>query len=95
MTEKLNGCVKWYNKRKGYGFITCLSEGELLNKDIFVHYTNIMTENYKNLFSGEYVSFTLGVNDDKKDICLNVTGFNGGKLLTDNEEYIYKAIKRR
>ena len=95
MTEKLNGCVKWYNKINGYGFITCLSEGELFNKDIFVHYTNIVTENYKNLYSGEYVSFILGINDDKKDICLNVTGFNGGKLLTDNEEYMYKAIRRR
>jgi CspA family cold shock protein len=92
--EILNGRVNWYNKKKGYGFITCLSEGDFLNKDIFVHYTNIKTENYKNLFSGEYVSFTLDKNNDK-DACLNVTGFNGGKLLTDNEEYLYKAIKKR
>jgi CspA family cold shock protein len=34
--EKINGTVKWYNSRKGYGFIT--SED---GKDIFVHNTAI------------------------------------------------------
>ena len=35
-----SGTVKWFNSRKGYGFITV--EGE--ERDVFVHYSNIVKE---------------------------------------------------
>lgn len=92
MSNIYNGCVKWYNKKKGYGFITCI-EGENKDKDFFIHYKNIITNNYKILYSGEYVSFKLE-NIDNKLLCKEVTGYNGGNLLADNSEYYYKAIKR-
>ncbi len=58
--NKKKGTVKWFNSRKGYGFITPEdSEGE---NDIFVHYTAIQDESedqYKSLFEGDKVIFNL------------------------------------
>jgi cold shock protein len=46
------GKVKWFNTRKGYGFIST-DDG----KDIFVHYSNIASDGYKTLAEGDPVSF--------------------------------------
>jgi CspA family cold shock protein len=46
------GKVKWFNARKGYGFIST-DDG----KDIFVHYSNIESEGYKSLAEGDPVTF--------------------------------------
>jgi len=46
------GTVKWFNPRKGYGFISA-EDG----KDIFVHYADISGEGYKTLVEGDPVSF--------------------------------------
>ena len=46
------GTVKWFNARKGYGFIAT-PEG----KDIFVHYASISGDGYKTLVEGDPVSF--------------------------------------
>ncbi|MCD6082830.1 cold-shock protein [Candidatus Aerophobetes bacterium] len=46
------GTVKWFDDRKGYGFIE-RSNG----KDVFVHFSNIQTEGFKSLKEGEKVSF--------------------------------------
>jgi CspA family cold shock protein len=46
------GTVKWFNPRKGYGFIAD-KEG----RDIFVHYASISGEGYKTLNEGDPVSF--------------------------------------
>ena len=48
------GKVKWFNPRKGYGFIVD-EEGH----DIFVHYANINGEGYKTLNEGESVVFDI------------------------------------
>ncbi|MFX1256810.1 MAG: cold-shock protein [Promethearchaeota archaeon] len=52
----VNGIVKWFNSKKGFGFIT-LDDG----KDIFVHYTAIHTgENeFKTLYEGDKVEFEI------------------------------------
>ena len=49
---RVQGRVKWFDARKGYGFIQ--REGE---EDIFVHYTAIEMEGYKKLEDGEAVEF--------------------------------------
>ncbi len=46
------GKVKWFNTRKGYGFIST-DDG----RDIFVHYSNITADGYKTLTEGDPVSF--------------------------------------
>ncbi|MCP4760500.1 MAG: cold shock domain-containing protein [archaeon] len=50
------GIVKWFNSRKGYGFITP-EEGET---DIFVHYTALPeTGNYRTIYQGDKVEFNI------------------------------------
>ncbi|MEJ5359000.1 MAG: cold-shock protein [Desulfobacterales bacterium] len=46
------GIVKWFNNKKGWGFIQ--QEG---GKDIFVHYSAIRGEGYKSLAEGDRVRF--------------------------------------
>lgn len=48
------GTVKWFNPRKGYGFITAET-----GKDIFVHYADISGEGYKTLVEGDIVTFDI------------------------------------
>ena len=46
------GKVKWFNEKKGFGFIE--QEG---GKDLFVHHSAIQTEGFKSLAEGDRVSF--------------------------------------
>lgn len=50
----LKGKVKWFDSKKGYGFIS-REEGE----DVFVHYTNITTNGFKILQEGQEVTFEI------------------------------------
>lgn len=54
MSEYLEGTVKWFNDKKGYGFISP-DEGE----DIFVHYSAVQGNGFKTLAEGERVQFTI------------------------------------
>ena len=46
------GTVKWFNAKKGYGF---LSDAE--GKDVFVHYSALQMDGFKELKDGESVEF--------------------------------------
>ena len=48
----MKGTCKWFNSKKGYGFIT----GED-KKDYFVHYSQIESEGYRSLQDGQPVEF--------------------------------------
>ena len=48
------GTVKWFSSEKGFGFIT-QSEGP----DVFVHFSGITGEGYKNLEEGQAVEFDI------------------------------------
>ena len=50
----MKGKCKWFNSKRGYGFLTA-EDG----KDIFVHYTVIQGEGYKELKEGEEVTFDI------------------------------------
>ena len=63
----LDGTVKWFDEKKGYGFI---SDGD--GRDIFVHYTNIGGEGFKTLAQGDEVTFEI-VEGEKGPKAENVT----------------------
>jgi len=54
------GTVKWFNDKKGYGFIIPDDGGE----DIFVHHSSIQMDGFKTLKDGQKVEF--GLQDGKK-----------------------------
>ncbi len=54
MSERVTGTVKWFNGSKGYGFIQP-EEGE----DVFVHYSAIRGQGFRNLEEGQRVEFTV------------------------------------
>jgi CspA family cold shock protein len=54
MTEKERGTVKWFNGMKGYGFIERES-----GEDVFVHFSAIVGDGYRNLVEGERVEFVV------------------------------------
>ena len=49
-----NGIVKWFNEKKGYGFIA-QEEGP----DVFVHFSGIKADGFKSLQEGERVTFDI------------------------------------
>lgn len=48
----VSGTVKWFDEKKGYGFIT-MDEG----KDVFVHYSAIVGTGFRKLQEGDRVTF--------------------------------------
>ena len=54
MSERTTGTVKWFNGSKGYGFIS-REDGE----DVFVHYSAIDSEGFRNLDEGQRVEFNI------------------------------------
>ena len=54
MSDRIIGTVKWFNGSKGYGFIT--REG---GPDVFVHFSAIQGEGFKNIEEGQKVEFTV------------------------------------
>ena len=54
MSERVVGTVKWFNASKGYGFIS--REG---GPDVFVHFSAIQGEGYRNLEEGQKVEFAI------------------------------------
>ncbi|HFK6833489.1 RNA chaperone/antiterminator CspA [Citrobacter freundii] len=55
MSNKMTGLVKWFNADKGFGFISP-ADG---SKDVFVHFSAIQSDNFRTLFEGQKVSFSI------------------------------------
>jgi CspA family cold shock protein len=62
-----NGIVKWFDERKGFGFIE-QEDGP----DIFVHYTAIKGTGFKTLAEGERVTFDIDQGGKKGPSAINV-----------------------
>ncbi len=50
------GKVKWFDTKKGYGFV---ADSVSTGKDYFVHFSEIETEGYKTLEEGQKVTFEI------------------------------------
>lgn len=84
--ERLTGCVKWFNNKAGYGFIT-VTTGAKTGTDVFVHHSfiRVSNEQYKYLVQGEYVDFLIvstngGVHEFQAS---DVSGVKSGKLMCE------------
>lgn len=67
MNENVQGTVKWFNTNKGFGFL--LTDDA---REVFVHYTDILSDGFRNLSEGETVKFTI-TNTGKGLRAVNVT----------------------
>ncbi len=65
--QEVRGKVKWFNDRKGYGFIT-KDDG---SGDVFVHFSEIKGEGFKSLREGDAVEFDI-VDSNKGPKAANV-----------------------
>jgi len=54
MSERENGVVKWFDVKKGFGFIK-REEGN----DVFVHYSSIQGDEFRKLEEGQKVTFII------------------------------------
>ena len=64
------GIVKWFNADKGYGFIT----PDNGSADVFVHFSSIITDGFKELKDGQNVVFDIEADpkDSRKSRAINV-----------------------
>ena len=50
----MNGRVKWFDAKKGFGFLIC-EDG----KEVFVHFSGIIKDGFKSLTEGQRVEFEI------------------------------------
>lgn len=62
----MQGTVKWFNAKKGYGFIS-----DTDGNDVFVHFSALNMDGFKELKDGESVEFDV-VDGDKGPQAANV-----------------------
>jgi cold shock CspA family protein len=94
--KKLAGCVKWFNMKTGFGFLTVVksvSGSDLkVGSEIFVHHSNVKVseEQYRFLVQGEYVEFDVSNVANGQHSCqaVNVTGMFGGKLMCETRNEV-------
>lgn len=75
MSSRYSGVVKWFDAKKGYGFIRDDQNGE----DVFVHHRAIMVEGYRTLEPGQQVYY-LRVRSEKGWQAAEVTLVQTGNL---------------
>ena len=66
----MNGTVKWFNAKKGFGFISAEN-----GTDVFVHYSGLNMEGFKSLDEGEAVEYDV-IQGQKGPQAVNVTKLN-------------------
>ena len=54
MAERTQGTVKWFNGDKGFGFVS-QEDGD----DLFIHYSEIQGDGFRNLNEGDKVEFEI------------------------------------
>lgn len=77
---KYKGIVAWFSARKGFGFVTPEDPGE---KDIFIHWSGIEMQGYKQLKAGDLIEYALK-DSPKGIIAVEI------KLLKSSDEPVEK-----
>jgi protein lin-28 len=72
-SSKKTGECKWFNSKKGFGFITPADGSE----EVFVHQSAIHAEGFRSLAEKEPVEYDTAVDDNGRIKALNVTGPGG------------------
>src|SRR5688572_16226842 len=67
------GTCKWFNSKKGFGFITPADGSE----DVFVHQTAIHAEGFRSLAEKEPVEYETAIDEKGRVKALNVTAPSG------------------
>eukprot|EP01031_Cornospumella_fuschlensis_P036838 gene36838-44688_t len=68
---RVQGTVKWFDRKKGFGFINTGSTAE----DVFVHQSQIQSDGFRTLVDGEAVEFEIGQDQARgKKVAMRVTG---------------------
>lgn len=75
----MRGTIKWFNKQKGYGFLTRDSDGI----DYFFHHTNIIMDGFRKLDTNDIVDFeaTMESGDAQRIQAINVTPILTRKMV--------------
>ncbi len=73
-TTRMTGTVKWYDQKKGFGFIT----PDIKGNDVFLHHTALKSDNSNRFIPGERISFTIQ-NQEKGIAGLEVERFQDPK----------------
>ena len=68
MADTRQGTVKWFDNKKGYGFITPSTGGT----DLFVHHTSLQMDGFKTLTEDQRVSYEV-TDSDRGPTATNVT----------------------
>ena len=67
MADRVKGTVKWFNEKKGFGFISREDGG-----DVFVHLSDIQSDGIRTLAENQAVEFEI-TTDDKGERATNVS----------------------
>ena len=86
--QRILGRVKWFDTKKGYGFIIPLDK---LHETVFAYHDSIKVKNeqYRYLVEGEYVEFEysrISRNDVEKLYATNITGVKSGLLMCETRK---------
>lgn len=82
-TEVIQGTIKWFSNKKGYGFITP-NEDQKVNDDIFVHQSFINSTGFRTLQAGMEVEFKIDHDEDGKIMAKDVSGKGKNVLVRLN-----------
>ena len=67
------GKVIWFSAQRGFGFIEWSNDNNEKQKDIFLHYSDIVCEGFKTLYAEQQVSFQIGTNKHGDPKAIEVT----------------------
>lgn len=82
MAQK-TGIVKWFSARRGYGFIT-----DEKGNDFFVHFSEIQTEGFRKLKTGQAVTFQIEEDEQGRLLAKEVYPAEPEKETEPKEELV-------